>query len=94
MDSGASSAYAAIRRIEFNKAKNSREQAVALGYTANTEVFCMDDGVQSEEFGLNFIRLGGLKNGATYSLVLDVYPVDHAVNAKLTQVTVKVKIVK
>ena len=49
----------------------------------------MDDGVQSEEFGLNFIRLGGLKNSATYSLVLDVYPVDHAVNAKLTHVTVR-----
>ena len=89
----ASPAYADIQRIEFNKAKSSRELAAALGYTANTEVF-WESGVKSAEFGLNFIRLGGLKNGATYNLVLDVYPVGHAVNAKLTQVTVKVKIVK
>lgn len=54
----------------------------------------MENGVQSPELCLNFISLGGLKNDTTYSLVLDVYPVGHALNAKPAQVTVKVKIIK
>lgn len=94
MDSGASFACASIQRIEFNKTRISRDLATALDYTENTVVFCMENGVQSPELCLNFISLGGLKNDTTYSLVLDVYPVGHALNAKPAQVTVKVKIIK
>ena len=84
--------FAGIERIEFNKAKSSKEFATALGYDRDRDVF--NGSGTEEETSLPIVKNAALKGGSTYNLVLNVYPKHHAVNANPLQVTVKVKILK
>ena len=85
-------ANAPIDKVIINKDKTAKELVQAL---ALTEDRIIDVGnVESVGMNLSIPRPGGLTPGKTYKLVLDVIPVGNAENAKITQITVNVKVGK
>lgn len=85
-------ANAPIDKIVANRDKTAKELVQAMNLMEDRVIDVAN--VETVGMNLNIPRPGSLTPGKTYKLVLDVIPVGNAANAKITQVTVNVKISK
>ena len=86
-------ANARMEQVVINEAKTAKELMAALDKTILGENL-LEEATANANLTLPIADSIGLKADKTYKLVLDVTPVGHASDIKMTEVTVNIKIAK
>ena len=85
--------HAQMEQIRINEAKTAKELLAAVEERILGENL-LEEAAANADLEIRIADSTGMKPGKTYKLVLDITPVGHAMDAKITTVTVNIKVAK